>query len=258
MSGGIRVKRFWRAVVMSVLIVGTSCAAMAESASKVFEKANAAYKAGKYEAAIGEYESILKTGKENAELHYNLGNCYYKTEHLGKSILHYEKALKLAPDDEDVAHNLKLANSQTIDKLIPVPQLAVLGWWQNFRQQKTSSGWGWYALSAIWISLIAFAAYLFTSFKRTGFFLGSFFLISSLFLLYLRMGQKQVEEAPDAAILLAESFSMKSAPGENSTDIFMIHEGIKLQVQDKVGEWYKVRLTDGKVGWVSKSAIGLI
>jgi tetratricopeptide (TPR) repeat protein len=257
MSKRITTYQVFKVLLAFVLAAGVFMA-NAENAVKVFEKANAAYKAGEYEKAIGEYESILKAGKENAGLHYNLGNAYYKTKNLGKSILHYEKALKLAPDDEDVIHNLKLANTQTVDRLIPVPQLAMLGWWQNFRQQKTSAGWGWLALGTVWVSLLAFAIYLFTSFKRTGFFLGSFFLVCSLFFLYLRMGQKQVEEAPDTAILLAESFSMKSAPGENSTDIFMIHEGIKLQVQDKVGDWYKVRLTDGKVGWVSKEAMGLI
>ena len=40
--------------------------------------------------------ALLKEG-EHADIYYNLGNCYYKTDRLALAILNYERAALLDP-----------------------------------------------------------------------------------------------------------------------------------------------------------------
>ena len=82
--------------------------------------ADSAYVKGDYKAAIEAYETILTNEGEAADVYYNLGNAYYKSENIAKAILNYERALLLNPSDEDVAFNLELARSKTVDKVADV------------------------------------------------------------------------------------------------------------------------------------------
>jgi uncharacterized protein YgiM (DUF1202 family) len=96
------------------------------------------------------------------------------------------------------------------------------------------------------------------SIRRLGFFSGLTLLSLSLFFCYVSFIQSQSEYGAGQAILTAANTYIKSAPDASSTDLYMIHEGVKLNIMDKVGEWSKVRLTDGKVGWVQQSTFTVI
>jgi SH3-like domain-containing protein len=48
---------------------------------------------------------------------------------------------------------------------------------------------------------------------------------------------------------------IKSAPDPQSTDLFILREGIKVSLLDKEGDWQKIQLADGKVGWMMKSGL---
>ena len=51
---------------------------------------------------------------------------------------------------------------------------------------------------------------------------------------------------------------MKSAPDAGSTDLFVLHAGVRVDLLDRVGEWRKVRLADGKVGWLPAGDLKVI
>lgn len=227
--------------------------AYAQSPTELYTSANAAYKAGQYDQAASGYEKVLTHGYKSPEVYYNLGNCYYKLNNLGKAILNYERAQNLAPDDEDIQHNLKLANLLTIDKIQPVPQLGLVKGWNNFVCSQSSKGWGMFSVIFIWLSLLAFAIYLFMGSRRIFSTLGILLLLLSVGAFFLAVEQTSTERNPDSAILMVTNAFVKSAPDANGNDLFMIHEGVKLRLLDQVGSWEKIRLADGKVGWVEKS-----
>ena len=56
------------------------------------------------------------------------------------------------------------------------------------------------------------------------------------------------------------SVSVKSSPSNNSTELFILHEGTKVSLRQSMdqGEWYEVVLTNGDVGWVRTEAIKII
>lgn len=234
-------------------------AARSQSPAQLFDVANTAYKNKNYDLALEAYQKLIDQGYQNAEIYYNLGNTFYKKDQIGLAVLNYEKAHKLAPSDEDIRYNLKLANLKTVDRINPVPQLSVIENWNHFISSRSSHSWAIISIMFIWLALIGFAVYLFVnSFRRTGFYSGILLLCFAAFFAYLSHTQTRVEYGADQAILTTPNAYIKSAPDASGTDLFMIHEGIKMDILDKVGEWSKVRLADGKVGWIQRTAYSVI
>ncbi|MFN8309396.1 MAG: tetratricopeptide repeat protein [Chitinophagales bacterium] len=218
-----------------------------------FAQGNMAYKNGNFAEAISQYLKARRQGVESEALYYNLGNAYYKNNAIAEAILNYERAAKLAPDDEDVQHNLKLANLKTTDRLQQVPQLAIVKSWDNFLHSKCSRSWALISAGLLWMALLFFAIYLFMpSIKRVGFVFGILLLLTAVTTTVFSFSQYQYEEHSGEAILMADNAYVKSAPDGGATDLFLIHEGLKMQLLDQVGEWFKIRLADGKVGWIPK------
>ena len=53
-------------------------------------EADSSYVRGQYQQAIAQYEALLKQGA-SADLYYNLGNAYYRTENIPEAVLNYER-----------------------------------------------------------------------------------------------------------------------------------------------------------------------
>ena len=52
---------------------------------------------------------------------------------------------------------------------------------------------------------------------------------------------------------------MKSTPSKNGTDLFILHEGTKVEITDSsMKDWKEIRIADGKEGWIEASKIELI
>jgi tetratricopeptide (TPR) repeat protein len=236
-----------------IFLFGLSVTVGAQSVQQVYQSANALYKGGKFDSAVAAYENIIRQGYKSPEVYYNLGNSYYKTDNVSKTILAYERALKLAPQDEDVIHNLKLANAKVVDKIIPVPQMGLVTGWDNLLSSRSSKGWAVWSLGVVWLALLAFVIYLFTSMRRPVIFLGGLMLLLSFVFMSFAYKQNNKERGTDSAILTVSNTFVKSAPDTNGNDLFMLHEGVKFQILGRVGEWTKIRLADGKIGWVEHS-----
>jgi SH3-like domain-containing protein len=66
------------------------------------------------------------------------------------------------------------------------------------------------------------------------------------------------ETSKDCAIIFSESVYVKSSPDDESTDLFILHEGTKVEVLDSVGQWNKIKLANGNIGWISKDTFKII
>jgi hypothetical protein len=47
------------------------------------------------------------------------------------------------------------------------------------------------------------------------------------------------------AVIFSPSVNGKSSPDDSGTDLFVLHEGSKVSIEDEVGEWYEIKLSDG-------------
>ena len=224
--------------------------------------ADEAYAAGDFQRAIILYEQILATQGEAADIYYNLGNSYYKGEQIAKAILHYERALQLAPGDDDIRFNLELARSKTIDKITPLSEIFFITWARNFADLLGSDAWAKCGIAFFLIFIVAFSAYIFSSkliVRKISFFLALFFLIVCVVANASAFYQKELHLSRKNAIIMLPTISVKSTPDKSGTDLFVLHEGCKVEIKDdSMNAWKEIRLSDGNAGWLPASAIEVI
>ena len=172
---------------------------------------------------------------------------------IGKAILNYEKAKLLDPKDEDIQFNLELANSLIVDKIDEIPVFPLKLWFNNLILIFSSNIWAILSIISFVIFLIALLIYLFAKtilLKKISFWIGALLLIVSISTCIFSYHNKKLLTKHEYAIVLSPSLTAKSTPDENGTDLFVIHEGLKVKVEDKLGEWCEIKLSDGNKGWV--------
>jgi tetratricopeptide (TPR) repeat protein len=216
------------------------------------------YRNAQFDEAIKIYEQLINDGYEGTSLYYNLANSYYRIGKLGSAILNYERALKLSPSDEDVKHNLAFANLNTIDRIQPLPTFFLFEWWESLLASMTVNGWT-YLTYIVFLLLIIFIVVYF--FARTIFqqklilFSGLGILTIFLVAVSLLIVKINREETLVSGVVIEQSVTVKTSPDEKGTDAFVIHEGLKVNLEDKIDNWLKIKLADGKVGWVENSVV---
>lgn len=237
------------AIFLSVLL---SIGLMAQDTEAIFQQANAAYTAGEYAQAIALYDSLGKLGYTSPGIHYNLGNAHYKLNHIASAILHFERALKLDPGMEDAAYNLKLANLRVVDNVKPVPQLFIVEWLQNMVTGRSAGQWAIIALVLLWLAMMAGIAFLYIGvpqIKRLGFFGGIVLLFLSLVSVGISLQRLSAERSSGEGIVRSKNVYVKDAPN-GSTDLVILHEGIKVNVMGTNENWVKIRVEDANIGEV--------
>ena len=216
-------------------------------------EADSAYARGHYQQAIKDYETLLKQGAA-AELYYNLGNAYYRSENITKAVLNYERALLLSPGDRDIRFNLQIANSKTIDKIVPESEMFFFTWYRSLVNLMSVDGWARMSLISLTLVIVLLLIYLFSDrlwLRKTGFFGGIILLVVFLFSNLFAWQQKQNLMYRKGAIITASSVIVKSTPAQNGTDLFVLHEGTKVVITDgSMKGWKEIRIADGKEGWI--------
>jgi tetratricopeptide (TPR) repeat protein len=252
---------FRKAFVIFLVLFAGCLQSMAADPQGKLQKANQAYVSEEYAHAIELYESIIDTGYEAALLYYNLGNAYFREEKIGKAILNYERAMRLDPKNEDAQFNLRVANARIVDQITPVPVIFYKRWWSSVYNLFSTDGWAWASFVLLFFTVTGLAAFfIFRSVrnKKTALSISLlFFLLTVVSILAARETYYQRNILREAIVIVART-SVKSSPSQESLDLFFIHEGTKSQLTRELGEWYEIRLANGNVGWVQKTAIEAI
>ena len=224
-------------------------------------EADSAYIRGQYQLAIKDYEALLKQGA-SAEIYYNLGNAYYRTENITRAVLNYERALLFSPGDRDIRFNLQLAQSKTIDKIIPESEMFFVTWYHALVNLMSVDGWARTALVLLALVIILSLAYLFSEriwLRKLGFFAGLALLVLFVLSNIFAWQQKQNLVYRKGAIVMEPTVTVKSTPAKNGTELFILHEGTKVTVTDATMKgWKEIRLADGKEGWIESSKLETI
>lgn len=225
------------------------------------KQANEAYAQEDYIKAIELYEQTAREQGVSADLYYNLGNAYYKHNEYAKAILNYERALLLNPGDEDARFNLDMANTHIVDKIDPVGRFFLSVWIDSLRSSLSSNAWAVAGIVAFFLFIGGSYLYLFTSSvrsKKIGFFGGIVVLLVAVMANWFAWGLSNKMENRDQAIVFAATVPAKSSPSESGTDLFVLHEGTKVLILDKVNDWYEVKISDGNRGWLPVTSIEII
>lgn len=227
----------------------------AQSPGELFDKANKLYMEGEFEPAIEAYLEIETLGVESDDLFFNLGNSYYKLNEVAPSIYYYEKALKINPSHEDALFNLEFAKRMTIDAIEDLPMTFLQRFSEAVIEKLPFDSWAIIAVIASFLASFLFLLYHFSYSSRKKLFYFNTSILA-VFVLILTVAfaftSYDIEKKDKTAIIFAASVEIKNAPSEGSEEVFELHEGTKVIVLDELDDWKKIKLADGKVGWIQK------
>lgn len=222
------------------------------------QNADDEYAKGNYQQAIKDYQEILKTGV-SSEIYYNLGNAYYRTDNITQALLAYERALQLSPGDNDIRFNLQYARSKTIDKITPETEMFFVTWYHSLVNFTSVDHWANTAIVSIVMALLLILVFLFAPqmwARKSGFYGSAVFLLLFAFANLFAFQQKHELETKQGAIVIAPTVNVKKTPAASGTDVFVIHEGTRVDITDRgMKQWRGIKLADGREGWLKTSQI---
>jgi len=242
-------------VILLLLVLSFAAGAqnLADSAQKAYERSQ-------FRQAINYYEKIKEEGQSSANLHYNLGNAYYKDNQLGKAIYNYELAKKLNPGDDDIKTNLRIANSKTMDKIESKENFLAGAIRSGIYSLFSTSGWAWLSIIAVLFTLLCIAGFITTQkllFKRVFFWLGLLGAAKFVFAFVIGFASLHDLNKKTQAIVTSQVVQVLNAPNESGKPKFSLHEGTKLTVLSTNEEWTSVQLANGNEGWINTGELGL-
>ena len=241
---------------ITILAIMFTVAVFAQS--DLLQKANEHYTKDEFKQAIDVYNQILKTNMESPEVYFNLGNSYYKTGQYTQSILNFERAKLLAPDDEDINFNLQVANQKVVDSIQDLPGIFIIRWWNSLVNSQSTDTWAVLSIICFIVFLVMLGFYFFartSNVKRITFWLGCILIGLAIFSWSFAAQQKSRLVNHTFAIVVAPTVTVKSSPSEKGTNLFVIHEGLKVKITDKLGDWVEIRLADGNKGWLLTESV---
>lgn len=229
-----------------------------ESHRDLFEKGVEAYKNSKFEDAVNYFEKSLQGELKSAEAYTNLGLAYQKTGDLGHAVLNFERALRQRPGFQPAAKNLKSAKQLIDTQVKSLGNFWLFGFWRTISSVLNSFTWSllfYLLLFSGAVALLLWYLQLNEKLSFVGFRSGIIFLSLSI-LPFLAARTASYEEYNSSfAIVTAAQAGVRTAPGLDGEDISVISSGIKVTIFEEMGDWYKVRLDNGILGWMPAKAL---
>lgn len=252
---------YFKYVLMLIaLFLMTGMPLKAENTTEIFEQANKLYQEGDFQQAAELYSSLIEEDYYSEELFYNLGSTYYRLNRHAEAILYYEKALKLNPNESNYLHNLAIVNSKINSDTEKNPEFFLNKWWGNLTSFASASGWSVLALFLFWTGIAGGLIWLFANkrrHKKLGFFLGTILVFASILPFLMANGRANTLSSSKAGIIMESGITLKAAP-ESDVVVEEMKAGTKVKLVDVIGEWEKVELPNGEIGWLHRDNIGKI
>jgi tetratricopeptide (TPR) repeat protein len=231
------------------------------SAQDILQQANEAYTKSDFTGALSLYEQALKENGESAAVYYNIGNCNYKLNKIGPSILNYERAHLLDPGDKDIRFNLEIARLKTVDKIEPVGEIFLSEWFASIRNLMSTDDWSYFGIVCFILLITCLFLFFFSRrifLKKLGFYTGVGLLVLVIAGNIFAHNQKKRLTQRNTAIIFVQTTTIKSSPDNSGNDLFILHEGTKVEIKSKLGNWNEIETADGNVGWIKGEEIEVI
>ena len=211
--------------------------------------ANSAFDLGDYTEALVGYQEIVDAGHINGHIYYNMGVIFHRLQRTGEAMAAFLAARHYLPRDPNVSFNLQFIQDQIKDNLtsiMPHKFYDVIGMVTDYLTRKEI------AITALilgGLSLLLFAFYLFYQQVIFLFKLGILMLVLAVLAIVFLQTKSFVAEHWGA--IITESTQVYSGPGTDNTTLFILHEGAPFIVEKETNNYLRIRLSDGKKGWVN-------
>lgn len=221
--------------------------------TELLKEAEKSYEKGEFKKAVENYEKLVSSGQLSSDLYFNLGNSYFKNNQIGKAIYNYELAHKINPSNEDIKHNLIIANKRKRDDFETKENYFAKNIESGIVNMFTNSGWAWMTIICMIFSLLCFVGYKLSAsikFRKLLFWLGIIGLLkftASFFIGFQSL--QQLTEKTNAIVLSPEVYVL-NAPNSTGKTQFTLHEGTKVKILNSNNSWTSIILENGNEGWL--------
>lgn len=247
--------RLYGFILLSFLMV---CPLQASELQTLSQQADSAYVAERYEEARDMYLQLADS-VQDAQLYYNLGCAYFRTEDIAHAILWFERALVLDPANEDIRFNLEFARSRTIDRITPRHEMFFVSFWRSMVHGMSTDTWGMMAVCFFVGILLMALAFLYLkniTIRKVSFALAVVMFFGCVLCNICAWQLNYYNSHRTAAVIVDSSVTIKSTPSQSGNDLFVLHEGTTVEINDdSMREWCEISIADGKMGWMPRAAL---
>jgi len=208
-----------------------------------FAKANEDYAQGKFKEAITGYEALVQSRQWSANLFYDLGNAYFRTQDFGRAILNYERALALDQRHPESDANLRIARDEA--RALEMPP----GWVERHLELVSATQYGIAAAIAFWIGAFCLAIIWWARSrpaKVTGLAILSFAICAGAVLAIYKIERTQA----GAAIVTGNDVQARLATADNANSVLALPPGSEIKILSIRGDWIYAALPNSLRGWI--------
>jgi len=214
---------------------------------KVFAQANKAYAEGRFGEAAANYESLVRSGKWNANLFYDLGNAWYRTGDFGQAILNYERALALDPRQPEADANLRLARDEARAlELRP-------NWIEHYASMATVKQYTIAGVIALWLSifLVVHSSFSGRSAGRIAL-LGLSLIVLGVSVFAIATLENGMH-GDALAIVTGKNVEARLATADTAKSVLVLPAGSEIKILSERGDWVYAALPNDQRGWIPAS-----
>jgi len=242
-----------KAILVLIIFISALLTAAAQTTEESYSQAGELYSSGDFSGAAAIYRQLYEEGYRSEDLLYNAGNAFFKAGDNASAILFYERAKLIAPADEDTDYNLQIARSRITDRFETVPELFFVRWFNFLSLLTTTNIWAVLALAMFILALI-FAVIFLTRARAKGrllsFWLALVAVALSALMVSLAIRNNSLVNHNNKAVISCSIVTGRSAPGDGGAELFVLHSGTTVTVEQELGEFTEIQLPDGNKGWI--------
>lgn len=236
----------------------------ATSSDKTLKSALAAYSAKDYAQAARLFEQVTQSDSSEMELtqrgnlHYNLGNCYYRLKDYPHAVLAYQRALRFNPADDDAAFNLELTQSKLTDRFDAPSEMFFISWVRHWMQSQNYQTWGHWALAGMLLTLVGIALCLFGRkiWLRKIALACSVFLVIATIVLHIFAAVQHSRFVEEQQVVVMQSCDTYATPTLSGKKVRTLNEGTTLRVVETYSNhWIHIEMPDGREAWMQDGGV---
>ena len=247
-----------RILLIHIILLAGIAGLAGQTPEERYSRAGELYGSGDYSGAAAMYRQLWEEGYRSGDLLYNTGNAFFKSGDNASAILFYERAKLLAPADEDIDYNLQIARSRITDRFETVPELFFVRWFDFLSLLASTNTWAVVAF-VMFLAALLLALVFLTKARARGrlvsFWLSIASLILAILMVSLAVRNNSLVNNNRKAVIKCSIVTGRSAPGETGNELFVLHSGTTVTVEQELGEYREVRLPDGNKGWIGSSCM---
>jgi tetratricopeptide (TPR) repeat protein len=219
-----------------------------------FAEAKVLYEQGQYRQAARAFDQLHTNGLSSVALHYNLGNAWLKAGEPGRAIAHYRLAKRLAPRDDEVRANLRIARSAVAGGQ-PPPAGPLL---RRVLGRLSLDEWTLAATAAFWIWVGFLVAGLCRPAAKPRLQRPAQVSLLLTVLLVICLALAWLSRPALEAVVVDADSPLRHGPREETEVVQALKSGQELVVLDRLGPWARVAGAPRGIGWIQTKHLFLL